>query len=107
MWTDIASLVIMIIRISVMDIGDDYERKKPCVAGVERIRLSKTLSAAGSRKSKTNLELVKLIKLRTGTKLVKYSDAVIYNVYCVAIILYETNPMEDRQHFNSCLHLQN
>ena len=77
MWTDIASLVIMIIRISVMDIGDDYERKKPCVAGVERIRLSKTLSAAGSRKSKTNLELVKLIKSRTGTKLVKYSDAVV------------------------------
>ena len=77
MWTEIASLV-MIIRM-VMDIDDDYD-EKPCVAGVERIRLSKTLSAAGSRKSQTNLELVKLIKLRTGTKLVKYSDAVIYNV---------------------------
>ena len=52
-------------------------KKKPCVTGVERIRLSKTLSAAGSSKSKTNLELVKLIKSRTGTKLVKYSDAVV------------------------------
>ena len=43
---------------------DMMNKKKHCVTGVERIRLSKTLSAAGSRKSKTNLELVKLIQIK-------------------------------------------